>query len=273
VDSSITFGSGGNQEGRGGWITNYTSFEGGWGAGNGGGLFFVEGLREELDHENEFYVDQESSELLYIPRSGVGSPADLTIVAPVLDRVVSFIDGAGHISFQGLEFHDSSPTFYGSYEAPGSGPDWSLHRGGMVFIEDAKNISLYGCNFHQPNGNGVFLSGSTSGADVQGCDFSAVGDSAVALLGSSDLMDASGDTLPHHNVFAHNHIHEVGVYGKQVAAFTQALAHHQTWSRNVVHGSPRALINQCDVWCSFLNKQSALGGGGGVLIWFPRLVC
>jgi hypothetical protein len=49
AESTIEFGAGGTQEARG---------------SNSGGAFFVEGIREELDHPREYFVDLESNKLL-----------------------------------------------------------------------------------------------------------------------------------------------------------------------------------------------------------------
>ena len=36
----------------------------------------------------------------------------------------------------------------------------------------------------------------------------------------------STDESPHHNLIEYNHIHEIGIYGKQTAGYFQAVADH-----------------------------------------------
>ena len=69
------------------------------------------------------------------------------------------------------------------------------------------------------------------------------GDSAIAALGESDLADGTKGDFPHENLFEYLHVHQIGIYGKQVSAYFQTVACHNTFRRSVAYSGPRAGIN------------------------------
>lgn len=135
-----------------------------------------------------------------------------------------------------------------------SGGDWSIHRGGAVFIQDAEDAAVTGCTFNQTGVNGVFLSNHAERVRVTACEFVQTGDSAIALTGSTDAVDGTAQTYPNNNTFARNHIREYGVYGKQTSCFFQSLSANSSFVDNVCHSGPRAGFNFND------------GFGGGNLV-------
>lgn len=68
----------------------------------------------------------------------------------------------------------------------------------------------------------------------------------MVLLGAAVIEDGTKPTYPNRNTIARNHVHNYGVYGKQVSAVFQALSANTTIVDNVVHGGPRAHINLND---------------------------
>ena len=76
------------------------------------------------------------------------------VEVPVLPRVVQFRGSAAHpvsnIAVVGVNVSRTAPTYLESYECP-SGGDWSIHRGGAVFLDGAVGITLV-CSalFHAP---------------------------------------------------------------------------------------------------------------------------
>ena len=63
----------------------------------------------------------------------------------------------------------------------------------MLDIQDSKDIAVEGVVFDQPGGNGLMLSNNVLDCAVRKCTFKDVGDSAIAILGSSDLMVGTGN--------------------------------------------------------------------------------
>lgn len=95
-----------------------------------------------------------------------------------------------YINLVGFNVSRSAPTYLDSYEVP-SGGDWSIHRGGAVFLDGAAFITLEQIGFDQCDGNAVFLSRFARGNTVQDCDFYRTGDTAIAAVGAGSLMNGS----------------------------------------------------------------------------------
>ena len=146
----------------------------------------VENIAEELDDAREWFASGRT--LSYIPN---GTEVDLndpktSVVGAVLKNVVE-VSGARGLTLRGLTVTHTAPTFMESYECP-SGGDWSIHRGAAVFVEAAQNVTLEGLEFDQVSGNAVMLSNEVVHSAVRKCSFKDVGDSAIALLGSTQQM-------------------------------------------------------------------------------------
>jgi len=167
-DGYIEFGYGGFQEARGSGI-------------NRGQHYYIENVLEELDEPGEWFFDANASILYFAPNVTGGSAAasKLELVAPLLDTLVS-VKGAKDISFEGIDFTETRATYFEQYEVP-SGGDWSIHRGGALFVEDSSNITISSCIFNQTGGNAVMLSNNVVDSRVTGNEFDHTGDSAIAV--------------------------------------------------------------------------------------------
>jgi hypothetical protein len=239
--NTLTFSKGGFQEAR----------------GNAGcGKMYVENIREELDAPHEWFHDTDAGKLYFIPPASWSEDrlqrAD--VVAPQLPRLFQFRGSqtapVHDIILQDFSITHSAPTYLESYEAP-SGGDWSIHRGGAVFVDGAERITLKNLFFDQVDGNGVFLSNHVVNSTVKDCDFWRTGDSAVALVGSVPLGDArkgSHAVWPIGNAIVGNWIEEVGVYMKQTSCVFRSLSQDTLISGNVCYNGPRAGINYNDAF-------------------------
>ena len=103
----FNFGAGGNQGGEG---------------SEGAGEWFIEGVKEELDQANEFWYDDATHQLFYIPNA-TAPPADIAV--PTLANLFH-IEGtqarpAKNISIVGLRFTSSRPTFMEPRTNPSGG--------------------------------------------------------------------------------------------------------------------------------------------------------
>ena len=71
----------------------------------------------------------------------------------------------------------------------GTAVDWSVHRGGALFVEAADNITIRNCLWNQTGGNALVLSGSVTDSRILQNEFERIGDSAIVLLGASEIDD------------------------------------------------------------------------------------
>ena len=83
-------------------------------------------------------------------------------------------------------------------------------------------------------------------SSVTDSEFKWPGDSAITFLGSTVSIDGSAPTYPNRNLVARNHMHEIGVYGKQTSCFAQQLSSNSTVVDNVCYNGPRAGVNYND---------------------------
>lgn len=179
----------------------------------------------------------------------------------MLDAIVVVNGSAGGpyasgLRFVNLTFTESRVTFLEQYEVP-SGGDWSVHRGGALLVQDAENVSVAGCVFDQVGGNGAIFSNHVWRSAITDSEFVRTGDSAIILLGSTNGVDGSAPTYPNHNTLARNHLHEVGLYGKQTSCVGQFLTANSTIEDNVCYNGPRAGININD-GCVHASDEGAL---------------
>ena len=155
ASSTIHFGRGGHQEARG---------------SEGGAEWYVANILEELDDGGEFFIDYAAQALYFQPNGSVPS----TFVASQLPCILS-IQGSqanpvDNVIVSGITFTHSSNTFMRDYEVP-SGGDWSVHRGGAVFVEGTRFTSLSQNTFTGLGGNAVTLSNFNEGAGVMWNEF------------------------------------------------------------------------------------------------------
>ena len=225
---TITFSRGGFQEARG---------------SEKGSEWFVENIFEELDSPGEWFLNYEGKELFYyangsLPSEGVGTSLDEVIViegsqsSPVTNFTIT-----------NIRFAHTAPTFMEDYEATPSGGDWSIHRSGTVFVEGAKNFVIRNCTFDSPGGNALMLSNYIRDSVVEDNEFVWVGDSAIVLLGSTNLIDGTSGDQPRGTKILGNLVHENGIFGKQTAAFMQSMACQSELRGNVFFNGPRAGVN------------------------------
>ena len=202
----------------------------------------VENIFEELDAPGEwFYNNTEMKLYLYpngtLPASGIG-----TALKRLFNIQGSMELPVRNISFMNITFAHTQTTFLELYEVP-SGGDWAIHRGGAVFAEGVNGLWIDSCRFDSPGGNGLFLSNYIRHAIVNNSEFVRTGDSAIASIGSTELIDGTDGNQPRGNVISGNVMHEIGIFGKQTSAYIQALTAQTVFAKNVLFNGPRAGIN------------------------------
>ena len=237
--STITWSYGGFQEARG---------------CRNGAEWMVENIFEELDSPGEWFYDA-GEQKLYLYPNGTSPPT--SGIGTVLHRLFNIEGSMRHpvynISLMNITFTQTEPTYFESYEVP-SGGDWSIHRGGAVFVEGVDGFTMQNCLFDSPGGNGLFLSNYIRNAVIEANEFRYVGESAMAVVGSTDLIDGLSGSQPRGTKIISNLVHESGIFGKQTSPYMQSLACETELIGNVFFNGPRAGINFND------------GFGGGNLL-------
>eukprot|EP00729_Bicosta_minor_P006678 gene6678-34474_t len=206
--SNLTFARGGFQEARGS-------------CGKGGHDYFVDNVKELLD-----------------------VPTELETLISINGSASSPVTNVGVVGFA---FAHAAPTFLADYEVPSAG-DWSVHRGGAVYIEGVENVTIASNLFDQVGGNGVAISRYARDVVVQDNEFHRIGDSGVLCLGDLKYETAEpwkhlDGNYPVRTVVKGNLMTEIGIFTKQVAGYFQALAVNSSVTGNIILNGPRSGVN------------------------------
>jgi len=224
--------------------------------------FFIDNVFEELDSPGEWYLDRKNGTLYYLPPAGVDMDQAIVEV-PVLRHLIefkgSYADPIRDLTLSGFRIAHTASTYLKPYESPSLG-DWSIHRDGAILAEGTKNCRIEKCYFDAVGGNGIFLNHYNDGFRVSDNTFTETGDSAVCLVGKSHLRPGAGsvckycghrhpwawdepsEEIPSGCLITNNLIHDIGIFGKQVAGVFLSLAMKITISHNHIYHTPRAGI-------------------------------
>lgn len=244
VSSSFFFTGGGNQGAEG----NERADE-----------WFIENVFEELDAPGEFFFDAGAGALYVLfntsaPPSEVVVPTLATLIelrgAGAADRPIGRAEPATSATVLGvvvshLDMRDTRPTYMEPRANP-SGGDWALERSGALLADGSDQLVVDSVRFLQLDSNGVLLSGYNRAATVAHCEFSSLGQSAVASWGFTDGMLSNeglrGD-FPRGTSIVHNWCHDIGLLQKQSSFYFQAITAEATVGSNVIFNVPRAAVN------------------------------
>ena len=229
TDNTIMFSRGGFQEARG------------W---NNGGPFYVSNIFEELDSPSEWYLDKNTRTLYFMPNDTMPN----TFVASQIPCLIS-VSGSGienpvrNVLIQGLILTQTTNTYMRDYMVP-SGGDWSVHRGGTIYLTNTNNITITHNVLTQLGSNGVAVIDYNDATAITSNEFVWLGDSAIVLVGSTNGIDGfSVASQPANTLIQSNLIHEIGIYVKQSAPLLVSVSRSVSVIGNLIFNIPRAGIN------------------------------
>ena len=230
--------------------------------------YYIDNVFEELDNEGEWYFDIIESVLYYKPAESLDIEGAVFEV-PGLKQLVAVIGSPDspvrNMVFSNIRFTGTSVSYMDSYEYPSLG-DWGIVRSGAFFIEGAENVCIKDCFFDAPGGNAVFINNYAKSIEITGNIFTECGESAVCLVGESHLnfdktynckycganhlwgWDEPSPQIPSGCIISNNLIHDIGVFGKQVAGVFMSISKMNVISHNHIYNTPRAAICINDGW-------------------------
>lgn len=228
---------------------------------------FVENIREELDAPGEWFYDLESQTLFVYPPKGMDIKKTGFAVSQPGVREFFRITGSAkspikNITVSDLHFTETPRTFMLTGE-PLLRSDWTIYRGGAIYLEGTENNKITGCTFSELGGNAIFISRYNKADSITGNHIYNIGASAIAFVGDLyavrspsfeyaqynewvDMDYTPGpktNNYPQYCVADNNLIHHIGTIEKQVAGIQISMAAHITASRNSIYHTPRAGIN------------------------------
>lgn len=226
----------------------------------------VENIFEELDAPKEWYYNRQTGELFFYPEKASDLLKEFeAIVNPEIFKIT----GNGmdcpicNISFEDIGFENTARTlFTGKYERI-LRSDWGIVRAGVLYMENAENIAVKNCSFHQIGGNAITLSGFNKDHVIEHNDFTAIGATGVLVAGltkavrdpseydnnchkttiSDFTIGPKTDDYSRNILISNNYFYDIGTYEKQTAAICLSISSDITVKANTIHHTSRAGIN------------------------------
>ncbi|MBU2950733.1 PDZ domain-containing protein [Tamlana agarivorans] len=225
----------------------------------------VENIFEELDSEKEWYLNKEENKLyLYVSDATKLKKATVEVVRlkHLIDIIGTVDNPVKNISIKNIQFEHSSRTIMEEYE-PLLRSDWTIYRGGALFLEGTEKVTIQDCELSNLGGNVIFVSNYNKDVNIKGNHIHDSGASAISFVGSptavrspsfqyNEFVDYNKlDTIagpknelyPRSCIADNNLIHRIGRLEKQTAGVEISMAMDITVSNNSIYEVPRAGIN------------------------------
>jgi hypothetical protein len=229
----------------------------------GGGAFFIENQKEELDHGSEWYYDTQEKQLYYVSNETDGRPpANGELEAVVAESLVvvrgTKVAPVRNVTLSNLSLRDTVSTFLQRHENP-SGGDWGLVHSGAVVAHGTEGFAVQNCHICRVDGQGLVLDGYTRGASILHSTLNKIGSHGIVLFGKTSPClntncsrslppdasgpDGRGGTQPIGTVIAGNIISETGVYERHGTMIFSSLSAQTSIQNNVLFNAMRAAVN------------------------------
>ncbi|MEP1486809.1 MAG: PDZ domain-containing protein [Algibacter sp.] len=225
----------------------------------------VENIFEELDSHKEWYLDKINHKLYVWKGDGIDL-ADAQIEVSVLKHLIeikgSLENPVKNVSISGISFQHASRTFMEEYE-PLLRSDWTIYRGGALFLDGTENVSINDCEFTNLGGNVIFASGYNRNIKVIGNHIYNCGASAISFVGDATavrspsyqyrefvpvkdmdtVIGPKNELYPANCIVENNLIYKIGRIEKQVAGVQISMAMKIHVKSNSIYDVPRSGIN------------------------------
>lgn len=269
------------------------TYEGGWQNNRQMGMHkdfrMVENIFEELDAPGEWFHDSSKKTLYFCPDPAVElDSARIEVVR--LRHLIEFrgteSEPVSFVTLKGFTIRHAARTFMETKE-PMLRSDWTIYRGGAVFLTGTEDVRILDTEFDQVGGNAVFASNYNRRLLVQGCHIHDAGASGVCFVGDpnavrdplfqygqkNDLTKIDRTPGPKTNNFPADCsvkdclIHGIGRVERQPAGVQIAMAMEITVSDSTIYDCARAginigdgcwgghLIERCDVFDTVLETH------------------
>ena len=170
------------------------AYEGGWQNNRQMGMHerfrMVENIFEELDAPGEWFHDEKTNTLYFMPGPGIDL-ASAAVEVVGLPHLVEFRGSRENpvrfIRMSGFVFRHTARTFMDTRE-PLLRSDWTIYRGGAVLLTSTEDIQILDSEFDQPGGNAVFVNNYNRRVLIKGCHIHDAGASGVCFVGDPEAV-------------------------------------------------------------------------------------
>jgi hypothetical protein len=257
---------------------------------------FVENIFEELDAPGEWFHDAKTGTLYFYPPAGL-DPATAQFEGVRLRTLVEFRGSEArpvrHLALSGLTFRHAARTFMDNKE-PMLRTDWTVYRGGAIFINGAEDCRIENCLVDQVGGNAIFVNNYNRRVQIRGCHIAKAGGNGIAFIGDPQAVRNAIGWKEHNEFSALDQtpgpqsqnfpadslvedclIHETGRVEKQTAGVEIDMARNITVRHCSIYDLPRAGINIGDgCWgghviefCDIFDTVKETGDHGSFNSW------
>ena len=225
----------------------------------------VENVFEELDSPGEWFFDKNTNELFYWPIKNVDlkiAVCEGVLLKNLIELKGSETTPVQDVTIKNIRFEHAQRTIMEKYE-PLLRSDWSIYRGGAIFVAGSKNCTIQQCEFINLGGNVIFASNYNTGLKISENHIHECGASAICFVGDSSAVRSpsfqyghfvtlekmgtvygpKNNLYPHNCVADNNLIYRIGRIEKQTAGVEIAMAMDITVLHNSIYDVPRAGIN------------------------------
>ena len=145
----------------------------------------VENIFEELDVPGEWFFNNKTRKLYYIPEPETDlRNAKVEIVR--LNKLIEFqgsrLEPVRSVHLKGFVFRHTARTFMENKE-PLLRSDWTVYRGGAVVYNGAEDCTISDCEFDQVGGNTIFVNNYNRRITIKGCYIHNSGANGIAFVG------------------------------------------------------------------------------------------
>jgi parallel beta-helix repeat protein len=177
-----------------------------------GQAWYAENLLEEITVPGEYYVDRAAGVLYFLPP---GPLAGHRLVASLLSDPVLAINGAAHLSIEGLTLESS--------------------RGTLVSVQGGSDVALSHVRLLAAGTDAAQISGSSNG--ISGCEITGPGAGGVSLSGGDRQSLTHGG-----NYVEYCHIHDFSRFEYMYHPAIGLDGAGQRASHNLLHDAPHSAI-------------------------------
>ncbi|MBC9795708.1 PDZ domain-containing protein [Sinomicrobium weinanense] len=225
----------------------------------------VENIFEELDSPGEWFLDKDTQKLYYWPEKGTdlkNALVEAVHLKGLLEIKGSMDVPVKDFSIRGVTFEHTGRTIFEIYE-PLLRSDWTVYRGGAVFIEGTENVEIRDSEFRNLGGHAVFVSNYNKKTIIRGNHIHDCGASGICFVGDPGIVRSPSfqykeyvplnemDTVPgpvnnnfpHECIADNNLIYRIGTLEKQSSGVEISMSKKITVSNNSIYDTPRAGIN------------------------------
>jgi parallel beta-helix repeat protein len=206
---------------------------------SGSAVYYLENILEVLEHPGEWFLDNKSGKLYYLPKDGE-TPDNVGVIAPVLSQLVELQGNLDknqlveNIRFEGITFAHTNWYYANDYHAGGYGQA-VIHIPSAIHGRGITNCTWYGCTIAHLANHAIEFSQTAYNNRVDRCDMFDLGAGGIKI---SATLDANNQKVfrSEKNIINRCNIHDGGtLFHGAVAIWLAYTDNNRIINNNIYH--------------------------------------